>query len=568
MQLVISMRISIIVPYFHNEDTILNLLRSLDDQDFKDFHVYIVIDGEDHAAFANISDELAPKFNFPIDTLMSKDHIGAAAARNAGAMRSKQPECGDNAEILFFLDADCKVLPGMLREVIHQFEENPDIDFIYSGYRRENDTIAPFESGPFDPYLLQTMNYISTMSPVRRSAFEWVNGFDESLEYFQDWDLFFRLSESGHKGKFIKDYIFETKASGESNISGTKGLTLSDKAAKFRKNNQIEDKPICVTTFSAPLQSIQRAKMLGADYVGPVPGSMRELFPCNLMFDSWKALYLVGMFNDPIEAVNNHFGIIPANYRRIIHWIGTDVWQLLNCHSFKQIELIANALKKSNAVMFANSKTLSNELSQVGIFAETLHSPIFEPEKYSCVAPPDDFTVAVYYSDTANLNAWDGAGGRSNIPFILDVARSMPTIKFKFFGGMAKGISDNIEQVGRIPSDKMPEFIGSCSMILRSTIHDGFPQLPIQFLFSGRRALVSCPDEDLRFTDKLSFEDIYDYDKCKQEVMDKIAKIRDEEKSATIEKCRTLSDVSRQHYLKLMDESKYKARIFSEIEGK
>lgn len=76
----------------------------------------------------------------------------------------------------------------------------------------------------------------------------------------------------------------------------------------------------------------------------------------------------------------------------------------------------------------------------------------------------------------------DGANGRSNIPLIRDVARSMPDVKFKFFGGLAKEKKDNIEFVGRIPEEGMVDFINSCSMNLRATIHDGFPQLPIQFM--------------------------------------------------------------------------------------
>ena len=99
-------------------------------------------------------------------------------------------------------------------------------------------------------------------------------------------------------------------------------------------------------------------------------------------------------------------------------------------------------------------------------------------------------------------------GEMTYLPFVLDVAKSMPDIKFKFFGSMRKEkVADNIEMCGKIKPENMVDFINSCSMNLRFTRHDGYPQLPIQFLLCGRKALVSCPDE-MKYADKIGFEDL------------------------------------------------------------
>ena len=38
-------------------------------------------------------------------------------------------------DIVYFFDADCTLLPGMLRLIKDIFEDNPDYSFVYSAYR-------------------------------------------------------------------------------------------------------------------------------------------------------------------------------------------------------------------------------------------------------------------------------------------------------------------------------------------------------------------------------------------------------------------------------------------------
>ena len=154
-------------------------------------------------------------------------------------------------------------------------------------------------------------------------------------------------------------------------------------------------------------------------------------------------------------------------------------------------------------------------------------------QNYKSSLLPDAFTVGVYYSDDANMNYFNPArptddnDGRSNTHLLFEVAKAMPTVKFKFFGGMLKQKEANMEFCGKIPYENMPEFIKSCSMIVRPTVHDGFPHLPIQFLLSGRSALVSYPAKDMPYTQKLSFGLAEKFSENIAELCDKIYKIRD-----------------------------------------
>ena len=124
-------------------------------------------------------------------------------------------------------------------------------------------------------------------------------------------------------------------------------------------------------------------------------------------------------------------------------------------------------------------------------------------------------------------------------------------------------LKGNIEYCGKIPHEEMVDFINDCSCVLRCTSHDGFPQLPIQYMLCGRDAVVTTPDDSLKYTTKLSFEEItpdMDFDKCKAEVIDALYEIKDS--PSNDEK---LSEMAHKYYSELMSVDKYVKRIYKEV---
>lgn len=556
------MRFDIIIPVHKGSAKDIEvLLRSIEDQDYDMNSTTIVLDGPDAELEETLTKWLTDlKYFFYLEVL--PENQGASFARNYGAKISRENmELDPKVEsILFFIDADCKLSPGMLRECATQFKDNPDISFVYGNYRFDNK--HNFISQGFDPYLLESFNYIATMSPVYRKVFEKVGGFDDDRTYFQDWGLFYKIAKAGYKGKYIKENIFTTKISDENSISGKPGMSLDEKSKEFRKYYGIKDRELVVTTFGAPLQAIQRAKMLDADYIGPAKDSSRMIMPSMINFSNWKATYMVGFYNETMDAIANHM-----NYgvgKMIYHFIGTDVMQMYHMHPMAELHEISEELKKTGAKVFVNSPRMKEELEECHIEAELLYTPLYNIDQYYASPLPDEFRVAVYYSDTNPMHSLDN-DERSNIHLIRDVALSMPDVKFIFFGGdrnyvpgdIMKYCPENIEFAGKIPENMMPEFINSCSMVLRSTIHDGFPQLPIQFLLCGRQALVSCPDPELAFTDKLSFEFIDNYEANKEEMINKIYTMKDYPALPD-----ALRELSYAYYSELMSVQKFKDRIY------
>lgn len=551
------MKFNIIIPFYKNYNTIEPLLMSIDDQDYKDYDVTIVVDGEDEKAGKQLSGYLEDgKYSFNLEML--KENKGASFARNYGAKISGDSLLSDNSEsILFFIDADCKLMPGVLYDFSTAFELNEDISFCYGNYRYSEDQ-SHFLSDEYDPYLLETMNYIPTMSPVKRKDFDEVGGFDDR-KYFQDWGLFYKLSKKGKKGYYLGDkyFIFSTNKPTEDNISGTHGMTLDEKCSEFREYYGIKDKKMVVTTWGAPLQAIQRAKMLGADYVGLAKASDRIVLPSNYCFSNWKYTYMVGCYNSTINALENHLTSVVG--RPIYHFIGTDVFTMFNIHSTSALIDIKKMFDVQNAILLSNSSRCQEELRKCGLESELVFTPIYDIDKYKSINDlPDKFTVGVYVSSSNPSHKLDGAAGHSNIPLILDVARAMPSIEFKLFGidGMYSK-EGNVEYCGRIPESHMVDFINDCSMLIRSTIHDGFPQLPIQFMLCGRQALVSCPDPEMKYASKLSFEDNLNWEKNKSEIIDSIYEMSKKEMPFGV----VDQSVVTEYYKDLMSVDVFKSKI-------
>lgn len=551
------MHINIVIPYYKNLKTIDKVLESLEDQDYKDFDVLITVDGK--KGDDGIDNSLIEKYpDLKCVLLKNNKNVGAGLNRNRGAKEIK-----NKGDILFFLDADCYLMPGMLSEFESKFAMNPDIDFLYGNYRYKDESLSTFISQPFDFKALETYNYISTMSPMKWKCFDSVKGFRDK-PYFQDYDLFYRISKAGFIGEWLNDVLFETEVSDKDSISGDITLSQSEKCKNFREWNGIKDKEIVVTTFGMPYQAKQRAEMLGEDYLGTIEGTRRAVFPYNLQFENWKYTYIMGLFNESREAFNNHIQLVSPGTRPIYHFVGTDVFHMMNFHSIRDIKMFKSALKEQNAVLLANCESLRDELKECGFNnVKVVYTPIKDIQKYidNRTVLPEDFSIAVYISDSNPMHMLKNP--RSHITMIHDIALSLPFIKFKFFGGEAVHESKNIQQCGII--NNIPDFINDCSAYLRLTIHDGFPQLPIQFLLSGRNVITNSKECDyaLKGCLKVPWQEWImeegGYEKAKEDLINQILSLYNDPG------IRFNQEEIDNYYLNLMSPDKYKENIYSAI---
>jgi len=152
--------------------------------------VIVVNDGGSDTA--EVSAEFAGALSIRSVRLPTK--LGRTQAAQAGLETA-------TAEFVCYLDDDDELLPTHLSTLLAGLERDGarvaygDVDCVQARSEADRPSGAATLGGPFDRSRLAFENWIPLMSVLfdRRMALA-LGGFDMSLDYFEDWDLFFRLS--------------------------------------------------------------------------------------------------------------------------------------------------------------------------------------------------------------------------------------------------------------------------------------------------------------------------------------------------------------------------------------
>lgn len=181
--------ISVVMPAYNRADTIGRAVRSVLDQDYRDFELIVVDDGStDRTA------EVMAGFGPPVLYHRLPKNGGGNAARNKGIALA-------SGAIVCFLDSDDEFMPHKLSWIAGYFADHPAVDVLVDSFvvagtppvSRTNPVITESEAlraAVFNRRLWKATPAIS----ARRSALDSVGGFDETVRRRQDMDLVLRLT--------------------------------------------------------------------------------------------------------------------------------------------------------------------------------------------------------------------------------------------------------------------------------------------------------------------------------------------------------------------------------------
>lgn len=135
----------------------------------------------------------------PLDFVIVFDKgRGANWGRNQGALQVR-------TKFVLFSDNDIEWENDALENLYRTLTTTPQASYSYGWYEMENKEYCKQE---FDPGLLRSRSYISTMSLLRLSDFP---GFDELVPRLQDWDLWLTLLAQNKTGVYCGKRIFRTQ---------------------------------------------------------------------------------------------------------------------------------------------------------------------------------------------------------------------------------------------------------------------------------------------------------------------------------------------------------------------
>lgn len=478
--------ISFIMPVYNDGAEVEKAIDSIFDNDWPSIEVIAVNDGStdnSKEALAKLS-----KKHKNLTVVNFERNKGACAARNEGAKLAK-------GKYYAWLPADAKIYPGMVRVWVETLEKHSDYDFLYGGYRFVDDqgnTVMNYPSQKFEPYLLEVQNYIDGSFPLKAETFWRVakemgqDGlWDPNIKSLQDWDFWLSVVKHGGKGFYYADTFFETTLPHPGGLSYDSHENWLARSNAIKRKHGIPDRKICVTAPGAPFFAKYLAWVLDADF--------KDLPP--LKDHDYDMIYLLGFYPSMAERCSMSF-VHPKYFSqyeefikegkevpmtaalKVVHLIGTDLLQMADL-SKNQLGVFQHFLNNKFDHTFTEFEPTQKEAKELGLNTNVLALPprmFFEPTSF-----PKEFTIAVY-APPVNQALY-------NLELMEKVAKKLPKVKFKFFGGQAIKRDGNIEYVGYV--NDMTEFIKDCSCLMRITTHDGLPQAVLEFLSAGRRIIFN-----------------------------------------------------------------------------
>ena len=183
--------VSVIIPTYNRPHLLERAVQSVLHQTFRDFELVVVDDGStDGTSELSLFNKIDPRLRY----IKLPQNRGVSAARNAGVKATSAPW-------LAFLDSDDEWLPDKLEKQVRWTTEHPDMHIVQTReiWIRRGRRVNPpktHEKSEGDLFAASIERCMITPSSVmlRRTLFEKMGGFNESLLACEDYNLWLRVT--------------------------------------------------------------------------------------------------------------------------------------------------------------------------------------------------------------------------------------------------------------------------------------------------------------------------------------------------------------------------------------
>nr|WP_246841319.1 glycosyltransferase family A protein [Chroococcidiopsis sp. TS-821] len=183
-------KISVIVPVYNGEKTILQTIKSVQQQTFFNFELIVINDGSTDSTLEQLASIREPRMK-----VLSYENRGLPEARNRGIANA-------TGDFITFIDADDLWTPDKLELQLAVLQQHPEADAVYSWTLYLNEEGTAFHQGEqlyFQGNVLPQLllsNFIASGSNImiRKQAIASIGYFDPALRSCEDWDYWLRLA--------------------------------------------------------------------------------------------------------------------------------------------------------------------------------------------------------------------------------------------------------------------------------------------------------------------------------------------------------------------------------------
>ena len=208
--------VSVVIPLYNSQDYILNCLKSVSAQDYKNFEVIIVDDGSTDCSVDIVKEFIKNHPEVPIQ-LIRQQNSGPSKARNVGILEA-------HGELIAFIDSDDEWRCNKLSSIVPIFE-NQDIALVASLYSIGDKEVFRNLDGSIELISLNKLlikNYFVTSGTVCRAKVLRLFRFNESQKYSEDYRLWLEISSHSYECVLIHSSLTRMNAKP---IYGSRGLS-------------------------------------------------------------------------------------------------------------------------------------------------------------------------------------------------------------------------------------------------------------------------------------------------------------------------------------------------------
>lgn len=196
--------VSVLIPHFNLGSYLPATLASVFDQTYSNVEIIVVDDQSTECASRDVVESLRHEVHDRVRVIITPANLGLAAARNFGVTEAR-------GKYVVPLDADDLLHRHFIETAVSALECNPEFDIVVTqaAYFVDEEGIALLSEGrDFDAYKVFVgeplsggfrENLFSTATALLRTEMLRSHPYLEALNCYEDWNLYLRLAQFGHR---------------------------------------------------------------------------------------------------------------------------------------------------------------------------------------------------------------------------------------------------------------------------------------------------------------------------------------------------------------------------------